>query len=138
MTALSEKFFKPRKVFVNQELSLAEFYQKVQVILNDHKIFVSNKMFAEQWDLCKQNSGSIKVLIPRSNQVLYGMAYNNAQGDFRVMFCVDAEKQGEKKIQLLMLKTRKVYYKAQNRRFQDSVYLGRVKEKALLENNLFI
>lgn len=131
MTIFKDKLLRPRKVFISKDIGLIDFYKKVKVVLFNHKIFVSQKMFQEQWDLCQKSSGKIKVVIPKPKRILYGFDYKTTSGCCKIMFCVNAETQGFGKIQLMFLKEGKTKYQYEKQPFQDVIFLEKAKEKNL-------
>ena len=130
MSVLNEKFFTPRKVCLQDDTSLIGLYAKVKAVLENHKIFVSNKIFSEQWDLCRNNLGNIKVAFLKSKKVFYALDYKLSTGvNEKVGFCVDIEKSKSRKIQLMYLQSGNISYKFNKISCQESVLIDRKIEK---------
>lgn len=130
MSSLNEKIFKPRKVLLKENVGLVEIYEKVKVVLCDNKIFVSLKLFAEQWDICRKNSGDIKVTLLGKDKICYGLNYTLPSGvNENIVFLVCGEKVGARKIQLMHIKSPKARYNYEKTFCQDAVFLDRAKER---------
>lgn len=130
MSIIDEKIFKPRKVLLKENVGLVEIYDKVKVVLHDHKIFVSYKIFVEQWDVCRKNLGDIKVAFCGNDKIFYGLTYTFPSGvNEKIVFLIDAEKTGSKKIQLMLINNPRTKYKYKKSCCQNAVFLDRPKEK---------
>ena len=130
MSIIDEKIFKPRNVCLKENVGLVEIYDKDKVVLHDHKIFVSNKIFVEQWDVCRKNLGDIKVAFWGKDKIFYGLTYTFPSGvNEEIVFLIDAEKTGSKKIQLMLINNPRTKYKYKKSCCQNAVFLDRAKEK---------
>lgn len=131
MSIINEKILKPRKILLKEKVGLIEIYDKVKVVLHDHKIFVSDKIFAEQWDVCRNNLGSIKVDHLSETKYFYSLDYNFNKSNAKIVFLVDAKNVGPRKIQVVFIQSPKSTYRYQKTSCQNSVFFDKPEEKKI-------
>ena len=130
MSILPEKIFRPKKVLLKEKVDLIDFYAKVKVVLNDHKIFVSNQIFESQWDVCKKNNGNINLTNVNETKIFYAFDYSLRNGaKEKVVFMVDTKNRLNKRIQLMFIASEKVKYQYKKLSCQNSVFLDKQKNK---------
>ena len=125
--------FQPRKVIIqNPKDSLRGFYGKVQNVLENQKIFVSQGIFAETLDLCQAYNGRVDVVSGVNNKVVYALSFEDKQKTTqKYMFCVFCNKKSQRKIQLVCLQAGTAYYKYNPEKCLGDFYLTRPPQKTL-------